>query len=668
MKVKKPFAVMMASAIGASTLTLGLGFQATQAATTQVTIPEPAMTTLDPEQYGSQVMLAEGGILEGLYRYNLKNQIIPALATGYKISNHGLTWTFSIRKGDKWSNGDPVTAKDFYFSYMRQLNPANSGAELWAGVLNDVANGYAYHSGAVPLSQLGIKVINDYTLQISTSTPVDLLPYLVEPGSYPLDPKIVDAHSNWATSANFPSDGPYMVKSFTPNGDITLVKNPDYLPGPQDMLGNVSQINIVPTPTVPLEDFLAHKLDVALLTNPSDVKYVQSHSNLKPLLHSQPTDTMYSLRYDKSVASSPLLTNLKLRQAIAEAIDRAPIAKNALVGMVTPASIFATPGWPTAKYEHGLPFNVAKAQQLLSQAGYPNGKGLPTFNLYCEVQASDPYQVTAAEALAQELKQELGLNFKIDTLSSTVYGALDSGGSVEGIKPGYFIGVQGVLRQVPGILVMQQNIVAGTYLYPVKLLKLMYQWQNTSYNPYEVKRYGNPTSTKLGVTWNDWIKMNSDALKDIRYLNAYNAKLPQYDASTVPLMKQWQTVVDSWRTAKTDAAKNAAWQTAWKILGTYETSVGSASIGWNEQVIEDKMTPKGVQNWLNEQTTYQASPSLAKAAPGAAKIVNYEMKLGWTEPLFYANQLYVANSNISGVSTNPWNMGNFYNLQSLTVK
>ncbi len=679
MKMKKPLALMIAGGTMMGTLTAGLGTTVSQAATTQVSIEEPAqITTLDPGNYNGQILLDQGTIMQGLYGFNQKNQIVPELATGYKISNGGMTWTFTIRKGARWSNGDPVTAQDFYYSFMHQLNPANTGAQLWAGVLNDVANSWAYHAGTVPKSSLGIKVINNYTLQITTDAVVDLLPYLVEAGSMPLDPKIVEAHTDWATSSNFPSDGPYMVKSFTPNGEIVLVKNPYYVPPKGQPVGNVSEFNVIPTATVPLEDFLSHKFDVALLTNISDVKYAETDKALKNELHIQPTDTMYSLRYDKSVAPSPLLTNQKLRLAIAEAINRSPLANSVFHGMVGAANTFSTPGWPTQKYEHPLPSSVAQAQKLEAEAGYPHGKGLPTFYLYAEVQSSDPYGVLAAEALQEEFKNTLGINFQIVPLASTQYGALNGNGMITGIKPGYFIGSQGVLRMVPGLLVMQQNIGAGTvatYGYPNSLNKLIYQWETTQYNPPEIKRYGNPNNSSLGVKWSDWVKMNEDALKDIKYLNAFNAKLPEpyrsevVPTNSVPLMKQWQTIVDAWRTAKTAVAKHAAWETAWTTLGSHETTTGQADpLGWNEQVLLDKKTPPSMLKFLEKQAVYFDNTSLAKAAPVAAQIADQLMQEGWTEPLFYTNQVFLTNANISGVQSNPYNFGYFYNLQNISVK
>ncbi|GMA57408.1 hypothetical protein GCM10025858_19110 [Alicyclobacillus sacchari] len=144
-----------------------------------------SLTSLDPSQWGAQILVDQGTIMEGLYGYNQKNQIVPKIAVGYKLSNNGLTWTFTLRKDARWSNGQPVTAQDFYYAYMRQMTPSNPNGQLWLSVLNVVKNSYAYHAGTVPASAVGLKVINNYTLQITTSSPHYILGDLAEAARCP---------------------------------------------------------------------------------------------------------------------------------------------------------------------------------------------------------------------------------------------------------------------------------------------------------------------------------------------------------------------------------------------------------------------------------------------------------------------------------------------------
>src|SRR5579875_1195872 len=88
-----------------------------------ITYPSPpGISSLDPSQWAAQILVDQGTILEGLYGYNQQNQIVPKIASGYSLSKDGLTWTIYLRKDARWSNGDPVTAQDFYYAWMRQLN------------------------------------------------------------------------------------------------------------------------------------------------------------------------------------------------------------------------------------------------------------------------------------------------------------------------------------------------------------------------------------------------------------------------------------------------------------------------------------------------------------------------------------------------------------------
>ena len=86
--------------------------------------------------------------MEGLYGYNDKNQIVPKIATGYKVSGGGKVWTFYLRHDARWSNGQPVTAQDFYYAWMRLLSPQDSTGAVWASVAQYAVNAWQYSSPA----------------------------------------------------------------------------------------------------------------------------------------------------------------------------------------------------------------------------------------------------------------------------------------------------------------------------------------------------------------------------------------------------------------------------------------------------------------------------------------------------------------------------------------
>nr|WP_134158416.1 peptide ABC transporter substrate-binding protein [Alicyclobacillus sacchari] len=668
----------MAGLLGASA---PIASAAASNGTVTTTAPStPAISSLDPSQWGPQILVDQGTIFEGLFGYNQQNQVVPKIASGYSVSKDGLTWTIYLRHDAKWSNGDPVTAQDFYFAWMRQLNPANSQAQLWASVLNNVKNAYQYHSGAVPASQVGLKVVNDYELQITTNTPHAILGELAVSASMPLDPKVVNAHpTDWYMPQYFVGDGPFVVKSFVPNGTLTLVRNPNYVGHPgQVNEGNAKVINIVPGTTVAVEDFMAGKLDVAMVGSTSDLQYIKTH-NLSKELHEAPDYSIEYLQWDNSAVASPYDKQL-VRQAIAEAIERQPIVQSVLSGMGGVTTTFATPGWPAAKYEKGLPENVAQARKLLAKAGYPNGKGLPTMYIYAPVPALNERGVPVAEAVSEELQQNLGIQTKIIQLNQTDYSFLTYGGPMKNVQPGFNVASSGTNWSEPGQLDMggsQGVYFPGDYGWSAAQTAYVLPWYNNPYDPASVKKYGDPTNPNVGVKWSDWTALNQAVQKDIPIITKWVKEQPkQWQAILNPpgsesLPQQWNAIVNQWKTAKTAAAKHAAFQLAFQFVAPAATTASTGSVNTGALDIQaywDTHETTQVKNWRMWQAYMQNSMTTQQAAPWAGQLMTSLMQAGYTIPLFYNETYYLERSNVTGTQPNPWSWGNFYQFQYLSVK
>lgn len=650
------------------------------ATTTSVTIPlptTPTLSTLDPSQWGAQILIDQGTVMEGLYGYSPTGKIVPKIATHYTESKGGRVWTFYLRHNAKWSNGKPVTAEDFYYSWMRTASPQNSSDAIWASVMTYVNNAYQYHAGGVPASQVGVKVINPYEIQLTLSAPHDILGAMVISGSMPLYPPSVKAHpTNWFLPQYFVGDGPYIIKSFTANGKVTLTRNPDYVGAANETnVGNIKTINVIPGPTVPVEDYMANKLDAAVISTPSDYKYVLSHSQLKSQLHSQPDSLITYLQWDKSTEASPL-DNLPVRQAIAMAIDRTPIVNNVLAGMGGETDVFGFQGWPTYSLQKPLSYNVQKAKQLLVQAGYPNGKGMPTIYLYTQTTADNPSSVNVAEAIQQELKQSLGITTKIVPEASTLYGDITWGGLNQGIHPGYVIGGGtpnwddtnslpiGANQEVGfagsfGSLSYRQHI--SNYYYP-------------QYDPDDIKEFGNPNDKTLGVKWSDWLPLQKAAQADIQYLNSWTAKQPAAYKKLLDVpgqatnQEQWNNYVNAWKKAKTSADKHAAWVSAWEFVGDYSAGNGGANVGLNGQVWDDEHMSQDVHDVIMWNTELNGATSQNEAVPLAAKVDNFMLQQGYAVPLYYAKTFYLERPNLTGIEANPWSWSNLFQMQYLTSK
>jgi len=673
--IKKKLSVLAAAALVGATAQVGITGTAS-ASSSVVTIPmpaNPAISTLDPSNWGAQILIDQGTVMEGLFGYSPTGQIVPKIASSYTVTNGGKTWTFFLRHNAKWSNGQPVTAEDFYYSWLRTASPKNTNDAIWASVMQFVANAYNYHGGGVPASQVGVKVINPYEIQIQLTSPHNMLGTMVLTGAMPLYPPSVEAHpNNWFLPQYFVSDAPYTVKTFTPDGEITLTKNPDYVPAPGQSVGNVQTIDLVPAPTVPVEDYLAGRLNAAVITQPSDYKYVQEHSSLRSQLHVQPDNQIVYLEWDKSVVATPL-DNVSVRQAIEMAIDRTPIVNNVLQGMGAATDTFGYKGWPTNSLQKPFGYNLPKAKALLAKAGYPGGKGLGTITLYAEVASTTPTSIPVAEAVQEELKQGLGINSVITPEATTEYGNIVWGGLNQGIQPGYIIG-QGTpnwsdTTSLP-IQSNQQILFAGT-VGPLAYRQHISNYYFPTWDPTDVAQLGNPDDASMGVTFAQWQPMVKAAEADIKYLNAYDARQPAAYKATLIVpgqatdQQQWDNYVKGWQTAKTAADKHAAWVAAWKFVGDWSAGNGGANVGLNGQVWDDQHMPNDVYQATMWNAELGATVNLNTADQLAANLDNYMLQQGYGVPLYDMETFYLESPGLSGIEANPWSWGNLFQLQYL---
>ncbi len=659
---------------------IGLGIPNVAAASKVVTVPYDFgyMQSLDPVNWDAEILVDQGTILEGLYGYNPKNQIVPKIARKAVPSSGGRVWTIFLRHNAKWSNGQPVTAEDFYYAWMRLLSPQDSAGAIWSGIAGILLNGYAYHAGAVPASQVGVKVINPYELKLTLTGATNVTGWLALSASMPLYPPSVEKHpSNWFYPQYFVGDGPYVVHSFVPNGKLVLTRNPKYVGAPgQFNVGNVQQIDLIPSPSVPVEDYQAGTLTATPIYSASDYKFAETHFPAQ--IHRAAEADVNYLGWDHSVYPSPLRNQL-VREAIAMAINRGPIVNPVLNNMVGATAVFGYPGFPTFKYEHNpYGYNVQKARALLAKAGYPHGKGIGTLYLYTQTATSSPQSVAMGEAIAQELHKALNLTFKIEPSNSTLYGEMSYGGIEPGILPGYTIdtGLTNWNQTEQWPLGADQWVTienSGT-VGPTSFARYAENWAFHAYNPLEVKAWGNPQNSALGVSFASWKPLIASAEKDLAFLKAWTAKQPPaYRAAlTVPGTPSGATELKNfeaaWKTAKSPAEKHAAWVNMWKWVGSYSNGGEYGStIGLQDQVYIDQHQPKLEYDMRMWEAELGNAASAKTAAHLAADMANAMIRSGYVVPLNYAETIYASKPGLSGVQPNPYTWGFFYQLQYLKL-
>ena len=361
-------------------------------------------------------------IFEPLLLINENNEVIGGQAESWETSEDGMTWTFTMRDGLKWSDGTDLNAKDFEYSFKRMANPDTAApyAETCLGMIDGFDAAQAGDPDA-----LNVKASDDgKTLTIVLSYPCSYFDKMAAFATMsPVQQATVEANGDaWCTSPDtFVSNGPYMITDWTPSERIVLTKNPNYV-------GGWDNSKIV-SDTITL-----------LLLEDSSASYAAYNSGEAVLIKDVPTDEIPSLTkaedggdfyVDTILGTYYVSLNLqrdafkdaKVRKALSLAIDRDYVANTIMQGTYSAADSIVGPGivdesgyfhdngnapYISADYEA----NLAEAKKLLEEAGYPNGEGYPTI----EYSTNDAgYHVPLAEYL-QQAWGDLGITLTINKM------------------------------------------------------------------------------------------------------------------------------------------------------------------------------------------------------------------------------------------------------------
>ncbi|WHY00698.1 peptide ABC transporter substrate-binding protein [Neobacillus sp. DY30] len=285
-----------------------------------------AIPSMDPSlatDESSFIYLA--ATMEGLYRLDEKTQPTPGIATEHKVSDDGLTWTFTLREDAKWSNGDPVTAHDFVYSWQRAVDPATAseyGPYMMNGVIK---NAEKVNKGELAVDQLGVKADGDYTLVVELENPTPYFETLTTFGTFlPLNKKFVEEKGDsFATSSeNLLANGPYTMNNWTSTSDSwDLVKNKDYWDTKTVKMDKLT-FKVVKDPQTAVDLYEEGTVDRMDLT--SDL--VDQYSTNDDYVVSADT-FVYFLKFNQT--KSEALANKNIRAALSRAFD-----KEALVGEI----------------------------------------------------------------------------------------------------------------------------------------------------------------------------------------------------------------------------------------------------------------------------------------------------------------------------------------------
>lgn len=361
--------------LATAALALAVGLGAAGAASAQVTYvrgndgdPE----TLDQHKTST---VAEGNLLrdlyEGLVIEDAAGATVPGVATDWTISDDGLTYTFNLREGAQWSNGDPVTAEDFAYSLRRIMDPA-TGAK-YANVLYPIKNAEAINKGEMEPGELGVSAVDDRTLEITLESPTAyFLELLTHQTGLPVHPASVEEHGpDFVQPENMVTNGAYTLVSFTPNDRIVMEKS--------ETFHDASSVSVDRIEFIPFEEraTCVRRFEAGEVHSCSDFPAEQAKS-LQERLGDQVRIAPYLGVYYYALNSErEPLDNVAVRQAISMAIDREFLADEIYAGTMIPAYSWVPPGIanyvetpPQTDYaEASMLDREDRAAQLLAEAG-----------------------------------------------------------------------------------------------------------------------------------------------------------------------------------------------------------------------------------------------------------------------------------------------------------
>jgi oligopeptide transport system substrate-binding protein len=379
---------------------------------------------LDPQiaigEVEHDIMLS---LFEGLVNGNAKTcEAEPGVAERWDISDDGKVYTFHLRKDARWSNGDPVTADDFFKSYRRILQPS-VGAQ-YSYMLYPVKNAAEFNTGKIKdFNEVGFKVLDPYTFQITLHSPTPYLPLMMIHNSwYPVHLATIQKHgaiddqrNRWTLPQNMVCNGPFRLKDWKVGSHVVVERNPTYWDAQNVKLREV-YFYAVESSDSEERMFRAGQVHTMRACPQAKVRVYQKERphliNVYPLL------TTYFYRFN---VTKPPMNDKRVRKALTMAIDRQAITENVSRAGEVPAFNLTPPD--TAGYTAAAKVkeDIEAARKLLAEAGYPNGHNFPKVEVLFNTQENHR---AIAEAIQEMWKKNLNINVTLRNEEWKVY--LDS--------------------------------------------------------------------------------------------------------------------------------------------------------------------------------------------------------------------------------------------------
>lgn len=373
---------------------------------TEITGVDPHGTNGMPE---ARVIAA---LSEGLVAKDPKTlEVVPAVADRWEVSDDNMTYIFHIRENARWSNGDPFTAHDFVNSWLRGLMPGLANETVTSLFVFKNAEKY-YRKEITDVSEVGFKALDDHHLKVELENPtpyfLQLLDYIalfpVHTDNIKKFGALDDPANPWSKVGNFVGNGPFTLKDWVPGRSLVAAKNPYYWD--KDAV-RLNEIHFLPIDQLLVEErmFKARHLHRTEWMPYSKIPVYRAKKD--PEYNHYPYFSTYFYVFN---VTKPPFDDVRVRKALAYAIDRKTLTEKVTNNVQMPTGALTPPNTLGYTSRTQIIFDQEKAQQLLAEAGYPNGQNFP--NVALSYNTSEDHR-KIAEAIQQMWKKNLNINVQL---------------------------------------------------------------------------------------------------------------------------------------------------------------------------------------------------------------------------------------------------------------
>ncbi len=359
---------------------------------------------------------------EGLVTYDENGEVVPGNAESWESNDDLTVYTFHLRDGLKWSDGTDLTANDYVYSALRVLTPETTSQ--YVNMISDyVVNGQEFYDGTASAEDVGIKALDDKTLEFTLKSSC---PYFVDLVSmwvyFPVQQATIEANGDkWTTTAEgYVSNGPFKITEMNMGESMVLEKNENYWNAENVTLEKLTFRYVLDTSTA-LTAYESGEVDGVRTVPSSDLARLKAEN--AGLVSTPNYGTVY---YDINCSKAPY-DDVLVRKALNLAIDREALINNVAQVDGQPAYSFLAPGYVVdgkdvtegrSDFELSSTADVEGAKAALAEAGYPDGEGFPTLKLSFY---SDDNVKKIAEAIAEMWEQNLGITVEVSSADWAVF-------------------------------------------------------------------------------------------------------------------------------------------------------------------------------------------------------------------------------------------------------